>query len=55
MGRGGGPFYSEMKRLGYDEILSGSMGQYRRILQGTEPGHVIMYNGNLDLSRRRPG
>ena len=41
-------FSEEMKKLGYDEVFTDSLGNVIGIVRGTKPGPTIMYNGHMD-------
>lgn len=39
---------AEMQRLGYDEVFRDDWGNVIGVINGQEPGPVILYNGHLD-------
>lgn len=41
-------FEKEMIKLGYDEVFTDNWGNVIGIVNGSEPGPVIMYNGHMD-------
>jgi len=41
-------YLAEMEKLGYDRVFRDKWGNVIGIIEGTEPGPVIMYNAHLD-------